>query len=391
MNRNGIAVIATIFVGLLLILSAVALFYVNTSGSGSSIGESLIVTPIGGSIFDQFTGGSSSPPRIVQISGISGSSGGSSSSGGSNPPNPPGAPISNAGVDQTVNEGTLVTLNGAGSSDPNGDALTYSWAQITGPTVTLSSTTAISPTFTAPIVTSNIILTFTLTVSDGTLTGLDVVNINVNDNAGGGNNAPVASNLNAAVNEDASIVLTLVASDVDGNALVYSIVSAPTSGTLSAILGDQVTYTPSSNFNGVDTFTFKANDGIVDSNIATVTMTVNPISDNPFWINVANTVSGGIDPAAGTIIYPFLADLAGDFDVVTNGDVLTTSVVTTGLPYTLSFDANGNLVIGETNGYFGTDTVTVRVTDSAGANSDVSFQLNVKTEICFLDDCFIYG
>jgi hypothetical protein len=76
------------------------------------------------------------------------------------------APTANAGPDQTVSEGATVTLDGSGSSDPNGDMLTYTWALVshTGPAVTLSSTTAVNPAFGT---TDNGSYTFSLTVSDG--------------------------------------------------------------------------------------------------------------------------------------------------------------------------------------------------------------------------------
>ena len=74
------------------------------------------------------------------------------------------APVANAGNNQTAPIRTTVTLDGSGSSDANGDALTYDWAQIGGPSVALSSATAESPTFAAPG--SETVLTFTLTVTD---------------------------------------------------------------------------------------------------------------------------------------------------------------------------------------------------------------------------------
>jgi len=87
-------------------------------------------------------------------------------------------PIANAGVDQTVNRGTLVTLNGSASSDPDGDTLVYLWIQTGGARVTLSNTNTSAPTFTAPVDES--ILTFEMMVYDGKIDSLpDMVQITV--------------------------------------------------------------------------------------------------------------------------------------------------------------------------------------------------------------------
>ena len=76
-------------------------------------------------------------------------------------------PVANAGPNQTVDSGTLVTLNGAQSYDPDGNIVRYAWTQTGGTTVTLSSGSATSPTFTAPVVASGApALTFRLTVTD---------------------------------------------------------------------------------------------------------------------------------------------------------------------------------------------------------------------------------
>ena len=81
-------------------------------------------------------------------------------------------PIADAGPDQTVIEGLLVTLDGTGSSDPDGDSITYSWTQTSGTNVTLSNATIANPTFVAPSTTEEIMLGFSLVVNDGLLDSL---------------------------------------------------------------------------------------------------------------------------------------------------------------------------------------------------------------------------
>ena len=78
----------------------------------------------------------------------------------------PQPPVANAGADQTVDAGVVVTLDGSGSFDPGGAALTYQWSQTGGGAVTLSADSVVAPTFTAPG--SADTLTFELVVSDGT-------------------------------------------------------------------------------------------------------------------------------------------------------------------------------------------------------------------------------
>lgn len=107
-------------------------------------------------------------------------------------------PIANAGADQTVNENTLVTLNGTLSADPDLDALSFTWTQTAGPLVTLTGGTTASPTFTAPAVgAGGMMFTFRLVASDGQASSAaDTVNILVQDT----NDPPVCTLAQASPN-----------------------------------------------------------------------------------------------------------------------------------------------------------------------------------------------
>jgi len=90
------------------------------------------------------------------------------------------------------------------------------------------------------------------------------------------NDAPVAHDQNLTTDEDTASTFTLSGSDVDGDDLNYTITQQPSHGTI-----DGNTYTPDANYNGTDSFTFKASDGTLDSAEATVTITINPVNDAP--------------------------------------------------------------------------------------------------------------
>ncbi len=100
---------------------------------------------------------------------------------GCGPGAPPGAgnkpPTANAGADQVVNAGASVTLDGSASSDPEGDSLSFSWRQVLGPPVSLSSTSGPIVTFTAPE--KGTALAFEMTVTDGKSSVIGKVNVSV--------------------------------------------------------------------------------------------------------------------------------------------------------------------------------------------------------------------
>lgn len=90
------------------------------------------------------------------------------------------------------------------------------------------------------------------------------------------NDPPVADEQVVSATQDTPIDITLTGSDEDGEVLSFTIVSGPSHGVLSGTAPNLV-YTPNAGFVGSDTFTFKVNDGTVDSNIATVTINVSAI------------------------------------------------------------------------------------------------------------------
>lgn len=93
------------------------------------------------------------------------------------------------------------------------------------------------------------------------------------------NSAPVTSPSSEIVIQDSSAYsIALIATDADGDALTYSLDSSPIGGT-ATLSGSTVTYTPDSAFSGSDNFTFLANDGKIDSNISTVSIDVQAVSN----------------------------------------------------------------------------------------------------------------
>ncbi len=131
------------------------------------------------------------------------------------------APYANAGPDQTVQEKTQVKLAGSGN-DPDGDLITYSWRQLSGEPVQLSSTTIPNPTFSGIDVPSRQthIMNFELTVTDPyQLSNSDRVTIRVVSV-----NAPPTANAgpDVSVNENTKVNLACQGNDADGDAITYA-------------------------------------------------------------------------------------------------------------------------------------------------------------------------
>jgi cysteine-rich repeat protein len=111
--------------------------------------------------------------------------------------------------------------------------------------------------------------TVTITASDGSNTVDIVVDLMVAEV----NDAPVAADRQATIDEDQALAVGLFATDVDGPTLHYAIDSPPTHGTLTGA-PPNITYTPDLHYFGGDAFTFEASDGSLRSRVATVTIAV---------------------------------------------------------------------------------------------------------------------
>ncbi len=187
------------------------------------------------------------------------------------------------------------------------------------------------------------------------------------------NNPPVAKNQSITINKDTSVSIILIATDSDGNALTFSIVGNPLYGTLSNFNPStgQVTYKPNTNFVGADSFTFKANDGIANSNTATVSIAVNPVVTNNPPVITSNPVTK-VDEKKNYIYQVTATDA--------DSDTLVYSL--TQAPNWLSINSQTGLVSG-TAPSVNTDTnfdVTVRVSDGK-ANVTQSYVLTVKNVV----------
>ncbi|MCR9245969.1 MAG: tandem-95 repeat protein [bacterium] len=226
------------------------------------------------------------------------------------------APTANAGSDQTVSEGDFVTLNGSGSTDPEGQSLTYTWTQVSGPAVTLSDTSSAQPTFTAPEGITNSTARFQLTASDGTSATVDTVDVTIN----AVNDAPTANaGVDQTVNEGDVVTLTALGStDPEGQSLTYSWTQvAGPSVTLSDASAAQPTFTaPDGVTNSTVRFQLSASDG-TSASISTVDITINADNDGPTanagtdqaveeGDNVTLTAAASTDPEGQSLTYTWV-------------------------------------------------------------------------------------
>ena len=181
--------------------------------------------------------------------------------------------------------------------------------------------------------------------------------------------SPVAQAGAALGDEDTLITGQVVATDVDGDSLTYSVVSGAVDGNGDPIAGltfnanGTYSFQGPQDFSGTVTFTYKANDGALDSNVATVTITVNAVADAP-TLTVA-AASGDEDTAIPLSISSALTDTDGSEALS-----ITISGVPTGAALSAGTD-NGD------GSWTLTSAQLAGLTITPPANSDADFSLTV--------------
>ena len=268
------------------------------------------------------------------------------------------APVNDAPV---AEDGTASTPPGVGvtgvltATDADSATLLYSIVSAGGKgtaTITDPATGAFSYTPNSQATGTD---TFTFQVSDGSLdSNIGTIAVTI---AG---SAPVAADGALGTAEDTAASGTLTATDADGQPLTFVIVVNGSKG--SAVVTNPATgaftYTSQPNVNGQDTFTFRSTDGVLESQVATVTVTIDPVDDAPVVTDGA--LSTPEDTAhAGTLIGSDV-DSSLTFSIVTNGTRGTAAVVN---PATGAFTYTPHANV------HGSDTFTFRAGDASSQSN----------------------
>ncbi len=176
------------------------------------------------------------------------------------------------------------------------------------------------------------------------------------------NDAPTALGQSPSTLEDTPLTVTLSGVDPDGDPLGYTVVTYPMHGALSG-LAPNLVYTPAADFNGSDSFTFRVNDGSLQSAPATVAITVVPVNDAP----VADAQSATLDEDSNATI------------TLTGSDIDST-----GLTFTYHQPAHGvasgtapNVVYTPAANYYGSDSFTYQAFDGAATSTPATVTLTV--------------
>ena len=266
------------------------------------------------------------------------------------------APIVAGSISLEVDE----DMSASGSvrvTDVDGDTLAYTVKSGAGPVLGSVSLAADGEFTYTPAANAHGSDTFTILVSDGHGgTGEQIVVVTVKAINDGPSVAPAAS---LQTSEDISVTGSVVATDVDGDALSYSVKdgSGPTKGNVTFSPGGSYTYTPVANANGSDAFTVTVSDGRGGTAEQTVSVSIAAVNDAPSTVSSSSLQVVEDTAKAGSVV-------ATDVD----GDVLAYAVKAGAGPSkgTITFGTNGAFIYTPIANVNGSDGFTVTVSDGKG-------------------------
>ncbi len=213
--------------------------------------------------------------------------------------------------------------------------------------------------------------TFSFKLNDGKLDSAPVTaSINVCPNL-----LPLAKSLSVTTPEDTPVQIGLTGSDPDSEPLSYIMVSETSHGRLNGT-APNLTYTPNTNFNGSDSFSFKVNDGTDDSTPATVSITVSSVNDPPV-ANDDSLVTIEDTPAVKVDV------LANDTDIDNQGrylylDTFSVTAVTQGNNGSVTINSDGTLRYDPNANFYGSDEFTYTVSDNKGDTDTAKVNVTVN-------------
>jgi VCBS repeat-containing protein len=299
------------------------------------------------------------------------------------------APVAQSGTLLTTEDipvaGTLL------AADPELQSLTYSIVS-NGSLGTATITDAATGDFIyVPAANNNGADSFSFRANDGQLdSNLATVTITIFAS----NDAPVAHDSSLTTNEDTTGAGVLSATDVEMQALTYSIVSNGSQGTatITNTSSGAFIYVPDPDANGSDTLTFTANDTLVDSNVASVTIDILPVNDPPIAIGDCGTTPqaqvlsgtlGATDLESPLLLTYTLADgSTGPYTTANGGEVTITDTTTGAFSYMPHSGAGGSR---------GRDTFDYRVSDPEGGEDSATETVVVDQMIMPLGDSITAG
>lgn len=187
--------------------------------------------------------------------------------------------------------------------------------------------------------------------------------------AAAANQPPTANDDMPTTAKNTPIDIFPLANDTDpeSNPLTLTVTSNPANGMLN-VVGDQVTYTPNSEFVGSDSFTYDASDGLGGVDSATVSITVTG--------NSSPTATD--DSAITSINSPVTVDvLANDTDPT--NDPLTASLLSAPANGSATIDSSGVVTYMPNFDFLGSDSVTYQIDDGNGNTATATAQFTVAT------------